>query len=445
MTKNKRVYVCRNCGADFSKWQGKCDMCNQWNSLVETNVIVESTTQKKIVSSKPEKISQIVTKKNERINTKISELDRVLGGGLMLGSLVLIGGEPGIGKSTLMLQIADGIKKTLYVSGEESNTQIKIRADRLNLNNKNILLLNETDIDVILKTISENSPELVIIDSIQTIQDSDITSAAGSISQVKVAGLKLQKIAKENKIPIIVTSHVTKEGIVAGPKTLEHLVDCVVYFEGEKYGNFRILRAIKNRFGSINEAGIFEMEKDGLKVVKNPSSMLLENRQLNVPGSAVSCIIEGTRPLLVEIQALSNPTSFGYPKRTSSGISLNKLFLLIAILSNRTSINLANSDVYLNVAGGIKITETAIDLASVVSIASSQKNRITDPDMTILGEVGLSGAVKQVPQIELRIMEAQKLGFKKMIIPKTRLSKKYKIKILQVSTLQQALNLALLK
>lgn len=446
MAKEIEIFICQNCGEDFPKWQGRCPNCGEWNSLVKSKIPKITRSENQVKISQPEKFSQIETSGKNKILTKISELDRVLGGGIISGSVILFAGDPGIGKSTLMLQFAKGVKKILYVSGEESAAQIKMRAVRLGLDkNQEISILTTNNLDSIAAAVNSQKYNLVIIDSIQTIQDLETSGTPGSVAQVKILGLKLQKIAKEKNLPIILTSHVTKEGVVAGPKTLEHIVDCVIYLEGERYGQFRILRAIKNRFGSVNEVGVFEMTKAGLEEVKNPSGIFLENRQTNIPGVAISCIVEGTRPLLVEIQALTNPSSFGFPKRTSSGISLNRLFLLIAILSSRGKINLTNLDVYLNIAGGLKIFETSVDLACLASIASVVKNLLVDPEMVIIGEVGLSGEIRQVPQIEPRILEAQKIGFKKVIIPRMKLSKNFQIKIFKISNLQQALDLVLLK
>ncbi len=447
MPKESKIFVCDNCGAEHLKWQGKCTTCGQWNTLVEMKQPKKTIgiTGEKAVEVKPQKISEISEYRQKRIKTEIDEFDRTLGGGFVPGSLVLLAGEPGIGKSTLMLQAVTKMKNVLYISGEESAPQIKMRINRLKIKNPNLLILTDNNLENILKVISTKNPQTVIIDSIQAMQDPELPSAPGNITQVKLCSLKLQSIAKTEKIPIILTSHVTKEGVVAGPMTLEHLVDAVIYLEGERYGPYRILRAVKNRFGRVSEVGIFEMKQVGLVEVKNPSAVFLQKRLENVAGTAISCILEGNRPILVEVQALATKSIYGYPKRTAQGIDLNKLFLQIAVLGKRAQLNLFNTDIYLNIVGGFRVKEPAVDLASCVAIASAAQNKIVDPKMVIIGEVGLSGEVRPTVQLEQRILEAAKLGFKKALIPQTNIKAPKDIKVFKVRSLQRALNLALLK
>ncbi len=446
-SKNNKIFVCDSCGAEHLKWQGRCASCGQWNTLVGMSQPTETVTATGQIAKavKPQKISEISEYKQERIKTGIDEFDRTLGGGFVPGSLVLLAGEPGIGKSTLVLQAVAKMKNVLYVSGEESAPQIKMRVARLKIKNPNLLILTDNNIENILKAIADTKPKLVIIDSIQAMQSLDIASAAGSITQVKLSSLKLQQTAKTEKIPIVLTSHVTKEGVVAGPMTLEHLVDAVIYLEGERYGPYRILRAVKNRFGKVSEVGIFEMCQMGLKEVKNPSAVFLQKRLEEVSGSAVSCILEGNRPILVEVQALTERSIYGYPKRTAQGIDLNKLFLLIAVLGKRAKLTLLNKDVYLNIVGGFRVKEPAVDLAACVAIASATLNKAVDRQMVIIGEVGLSGEVKPTVQLEQRVVEAAKLGFKKALVPQTNIRAIKGIKVFKVRSLQRGLNLALLK
>ena len=396
MAKNKTIFVCNNCGYESPKWMGKCPACNEWNSFSEEKVINTKDTNYGKLSkekSKPIELNKIVKSTNERISTGFNELDRFLGGGLVNGSLILLGGEPGIGKSTLILQICEKINikgKILYVSGEESAEQVKIRADRLNIKNENLLFLSETDINNIEEEIIKIEPELVIIDSIQTMYSNEITSAPGSVSQVREITAKIMRICKENGITTILIGHVTKDGNIAGPRVLEHMVDTVLYIEGERYFSYRILRGVKNRFGSTNEIGMFEMQQEGLVEIDNPSTILISERNENSAGSIIVSSIEGTRPLLVEFQALTTPSVYGLPRRTANGIDYNRLTLLIAVIEKKAGINLGNQDVYLNVVGGLKINEPAIDLGIILSTISSFKNIPISNEVVAIGEVRIN-------------------------------------------------------
>jgi DNA repair protein RadA/Sms len=419
--KTATQYVCQNCSSAQSKWAGKCPDCGAWNSLVETVVAVSGKSKSGTpVAARPDKLSSIDTKKLPRIPSQIPDLDQVLGGGIVPGSIMLLSGDPGIGKSTLVLQLAAAVAKSkavLYVSGEESANQIKLRAERLGLNDSEFDLLTDTSADSVTATIDQSNYELVIIDSIQTMSTDALTGAAGSVGQITASSQMLQQVAKRKHVAMVIIGHVTKEGSIAGPKVLEHLVDVVLYLEGDKYGNFKALRGIKNRFGSTNEVGIFEMGEKGLTGVPNPSEALLAERQSGA-GSVVFATMEGTRPLLVEVQALVSTTVFGYPKRTANGVDLNRLNLLAAVLSKRANYNLSNQDIYVNIVGGLKITEPAIDLAIILSIASAFKNRPLQDGTVAFGEVGLGGEIRSVAQAEKRLAEANKLGFKRAIGPK---------------------------
>ena len=450
MAKNKTVFVCNNCGYESPKWMGKCPACNEWNSFFEEKVVNTKSLSTKSSKErvKPVSLNKIEGKENTRISTGFEELDRVLGGGLVNGSLVLLGGEPGIGKSTLILQICNKIKtdgKVLYVSGEESAEQVKIRADRLNVKNDNLLFLSETDIGNVEEEIVNMKPGLVIIDSIQTMYSDEITSAPGSVSQVREITSKIMRMCKENGITTILIGHVTKDGNIAGPRVLEHMVDTVLYLEGERYFSYRILRGVKNRFGSTNEIGMFEMKNEGLVEIDNPSSILISERKENVAGSVVVASIEGTRPLLVEFQALTSQSVYGLPRRTANGIDYNRLTLLIAVLEKKSGLMLGNQDVYLNVVGGLKVNEPAIDLGIVLATASSFKNIPISRDVVALGEVGLTGEVRLINLIEKRLKEAEKLGFKTCIIPESNkkvLKDKYKLDIIGVDNINSALKVA---
>ncbi|KYD33014.1 MULTISPECIES: DNA repair protein RadA [Bacillaceae] len=432
MGKKKTKFVCQECGYESAKWLGRCPGCSTWNSMVEEiertkpmtrGVFVHSTDD---IISKPVPITTVTTTQEPRIQTNISEFNRVLGGGIVKGSLVLIGGDPGIGKSTLLLQVSAQLAamqhKVLYISGEESVKQTKLRADRLHIASDQLYVLAETDLEYIAEAIENVRPACVVIDSIQTIYRADITSAPGSVSQVRECTAELMKIAKTKGIAIFIVGHVTKEGAIAGPRILEHMVDTVLYFEGERHHTYRILRAVKNRFGSTNEIGIFEMRDSGLIEVENPSEVFLEERSRGVAGSTVVAAMEGTRPVLVEIQALVSPTSFGNPRRMATGIDHNRVSLLMAVLEKRVGLLLQNQDAYLKVAGGVKLDEPAIDLAIAVSIASSFRDQPTNPSDVIIGEVGLTGEVRRVSRIEQRVQEAVKLGFSRIIIPKNNLA-----------------------
>lgn len=414
MENKKIIYVCSDCGEEYLKWQGKCEGCGAWNTLKEFKT---TALKKKIDLNDLEIIELKNVKINnfKRISTKMSEVDRVLGGGIVPGSLILIGGEPGIGKSTLLMQVASNLENVLYISGEESVNQIKMRSERLKITKSDIKLIMETNIDGITKALEKftTPPSLIIVDSIQTIYSENFPSTAGSLVQVRECALRLQQIAKLTNIPIVLIGHVTKEGGVAGPKTLEHMVDVVLYLEGERYHGTRILRTTKNRFGATDEIGIFELAASGLQEVKNPSKIFLENRA-KTPGSAVTATIEGTRPLLVEIQALTSPTNFGYPKRTASGFDLNRLNLIIAILINRGGLNLSSSDVYLNVAGGLYLKEPAVDLAVAAAIISSFRKITIDAKKIFFGELSLGGEIRPVNFEQKRISEAKRLGFTKI-------------------------------
>lgn len=447
MAKTSTIFVCSNCGYESGKWLGKCPACNEWNSFYEEKLSKGTggsiTKEKKVVT--PRKLNEVIGAEAARVKTGIGELDRVLGGGLVKGSLVLVGGEPGIGKSTLILQLCNSMSgdgKVLYVSGEESAEQIKIRADRLGINNSDILFLGETDIDVIENNILDINPKLVIIDSIQTMYSEDITSAAGTVSQVREITSRIMRVCKSNEITTIIIGHVTKDGNIAGPRVLEHMVDTVLYLEGERYFSYRILRGVKNRFGSTNEVGMFEMQSEGMKEITNPSSVLISERKDNPPGSVIVAAMEGTRPLLIELQALTTLSVYGLPRRTANGIDYNRLTLLIAVLEKKLGFALGNQDVYLNVVSGIKISEPAVDLGIIISCASSFKNISIPTDTVVIGEVGLTGEVRAVNLIDKRLKEAEKLGFKTCIIPESNkklLKESYKLDIIGVSNIKEAI------
>ena len=446
--KSKTIFVCSECGNESSKWLGKCPACNSWNTFYEQKVTDSKNINSKLKengNNKPQKLNSYEAKETLRTSTGFSELDRVLGGGLVNGSLVLLGGEPGIGKSTLILQICDKIKgegKVLYVSGEESAEQIKLRADRLNINNEDILFLGETDIDIINQAIIDINPKLVIIDSIQTMYSDEITAAAGSVSQVREITSQIMRVCKSRAITTIIIGHVTKEGNIAGPRVLEHMVDTVLYLEGERYFSYRILRGVKNRFGSTNEIGMFEMKEEGMCEILNPSDILISEREDNPAGSCIVSAMEGTRSILVELQALTTKTIYGFPRRTANGIDFNRLTLLIAVLEKKANLPLGNDDVYLNVVGGLKINEPAIDLGIMMVTASIFKNIPIPKDMVIMGEVGLTGEVRRINFIEKRLKEAEKLGFKTCIIPESNkkvLKENYKLDIIGVKNINEAM------
>ena len=448
MAKSKTVFVCNECGYESAKWLGKCPACNEWNTFFEEKIVKDSAkgiSSEKIKNVTPKKLNDVIGRDEIRTKTGIQELDRVLGGGLVKGSLILVGGEPGIGKSTLILQLCDkmqGEGSVLYISGEESAEQIKLRADRLQIKNENIMFLGETDIDIIEESILKLNPKLVIIDSIQTMYSEEITSGPGTVSQVREITARLMKICKNNLITTIIIGHVTKEGNIAGPRVLEHMVDTVLYLEGERYFSYRILRGVKNRFGSTNEIGMFEMQSEGMVEISNPSSVLISERDDNPSGSVIVASMEGTRPLLIELQALTTPTVFGFPRRTANGIDYNRLTLLMAVLEKRASLNLSNQDVYLNVVSGMKITEPAVDLGIIACVASSYKNISIPKDIAFIGEVGLTGEIRTVNLIDKRLKEVEKLGFKKCYIPqnnKKLLKDEYNLDIIGVGDVRSLL------
>ena len=426
-SKKKTVFFCKQCGYESSKWLGQCPGCHEWDSFVEEPVAkavpgVSGTVSATKKDAVPTLLSNVTTDDENRISTKISEMDRVLGGGIVVGSLVLVGGDPGIGKSTLLLQmcrnLSDEGKKVLYVSGEESLRQIKMRAERLGTFSRDISILCETDLDIISNSITDMMPDVVIIDSIQTMYREDVGSAPGSVSQVREATSILMRIAKGLHITVFIVGHVTKEGVVAGPRVLEHMVDTVLYFEGDGCASFRFLRGVKNRFGSTNEIGVFEMRADGLREVLNPSEYMLQGKPENEAGSVVACSIEGTRPILVEVQALVCRTNFNMPRRTSAGTDYNRVNLLLAVMEKSIGLHLGDCDAYINVAGGMSINEPALDMGIVLAVLSSYKNIAIDSKTICFGEVGLVGEVRAVNQAEQRVLEAAKLGFDRCIMPK---------------------------
>ena len=443
MSKLKTIYICSKCGAEFLTWQGRCTTCGEWNSLVAEMKGGERQTKVTVPPATTEVLDNIQNPDSSRLTTHFAEFDRVLGGGIVPGSLILLGGEPGIGKSTLILQVASRMseqKKVLYVSGEESGSQVKLRADRLGFSSHSLIFLGERNIDVVCATLENLKPSLAVIDSIQTMFSEEIPGEAGSITQVRLATQKLMEVGKTNNIPIFLIGHVTKEGNVAGPKTLEHLVDVVLYLEGERYHSFRLLRGVKNRFGATDETGVFEMTGQGLTEVKNPSQIFLEERREGLPGSCVTATIEGVRVFLVEVQALCSTTIFGYPKRTASGIDFRRLELIIAVLSKRAKLRLANQDIYVNIAGGFRVAEPAIDLAIALAIFSALTDKPLPPDLIALGEIGLSGEVRRVNNVEKRIKEATSLGFKKIILPAfSEIKAATDIQIIKASTIQEAI------
>lgn len=457
MAKAKTKFCCQECGYESPKWMGKCPGCGSWNTMVEEMDRQASPgkrqafrTTSSTEKQKPTPITKVETVLEQRIKTELKEFNRVLGGGVVPGSLVLIGGDPGIGKSTLLLQVSAQLSKlnqqVLYISGEESVKQTKLRAERLDVTSDDLFVFSETNLHDISQSIEDMNPNFVIIDSIQTVYHPEIASAPGSVSQVRECTAELMRIAKTKGIAIFIVGHVTKEGSIAGPRLLEHMVDAVLYFEGERHHTYRILRAVKNRFGSTNEMGIFEMKEAGLEEVLNPSEIFLEERSKGAAGSTVVASMEGTRPVLVELQALISPSSFGNPKRMATGIDHNRVSLLMAVLEKRVGLLLQNQDAYLKVAGGVKLDEPAIDLAIAVSIASSFRDKPSNPFDVVIGEVGLTGEVRRVSRIEQRVHEAAKLGFQRAIIPSKNLdgwTKPAGIEVIGVSTVDQALHYTL--
>lgn len=445
----KSVFFCQNCGHEENKWLGQCPMCKEWNTFVEEKMpAVKNSIAKEMKNAKVVTLTSVSTEEDERMQTTMKELDRVLGGGIVPGSLVLVGGDPGIGKSTLLLQVcqklSDMKKKVLYISGEESLKQIKLRANRMGEFSESLYLLCETNLEIIRNVIETQKPDMVVIDSIQTMYNEEVGSAPGSVSQVRESTNVLMQLAKGLNISTFIVGHVTKEGTVAGPRVLEHMVDTVLYFEGDRHASYRILRGVKNRFGSTNEIGVFEMQKNGLVEVENPSEYMLSGKPENASGSVVVCAMEGTRPMLMEIQALVCHSNFGMPRRTAAGLDYNRINLLMAVLEKRLGLPLSNYDAYVNIAGGIRMNEPAADLGIVMAIVSSYKNHPVSDGTIVFGEVGLSGEVRAVTMPEQRVAEAKKLGFKACILPEVSvktLGKIEGIEIIGVKTIKEALNL----
>lgn len=456
MAKKKSVnYVCQACGYETAQWLGRCPNCGAWNQMEEERIGSHTIKHPQNAAatglggqSRPIRIQSVKAEAEKRVETDLAELNRVLGGGIVAGSLVLIGGDPGIGKSTLLLQVSMQLSEkagtVLYVSGEESLHQIKMRADRLGYDSADFFVYSETDMDLIQQAINDIQPKFVVIDSIQTMTHADANSTAGSVSQVRETTAELMKIAKSTGIAIFIVGHVTKEGNIAGPRILEHMVDTVLYFEGEKHNTFRILRAVKNRFGSTNEIGVFDMQQDGLIEVSNPSQLFLEERLAGATGSAVVSSMEGTRPILTEVQALLTPTAFGNARRTASGLDYNRVTLIMAVLEKRAGLMLQNQDAYLKSTGGVRLDEPAIDLAIAIAIASSYWDKETNANDCFVGEIGLTGEIRRVSRINERIQEAEKLGFERIIVPKGNLvgwDLQTKIKVIGATTLREVLNL----
>ena len=443
--KQKTIFVCSNCGNESIKWMGKCFACGEWNTYVEQTIApVTSSFSGETRNVKPISINSVDITSEIRFSTGMKELDRVLGGGAVVGSLTLVGGDPGIGKSTLLLQISESFsksKKCFYVSGEESMNQIKIRADRLGVKADNLMLLSETNMESIVNLCTNEQPDVLIIDSIQTMNCSSVTSTVGSVSQIKETTGMLMKLAKEKGITVFIIGHVTKEGSLAGPKVLEHMVDTVLYFEGDKNLSFRILRSIKNRFGSTNEIAVFDMQSEGLVEIDNPSKMFLDGRPENVPGNCVTCVIEGTRAILAEVQALVTKSNYATPSRMSSGIDHNRLSLLLAVLEKRANYSIYSMDTYVNVVGGFRLIDNSADLSILLAIASALADFEMSSDLIAVGEIGLSGEIRAVSYIEQRIAEAERLGFKYIMVPsRNKITKKFKdIEIIKVSSLSQAI------
>lgn len=453
----KTIFICQNCGYQSPKWLGRCPECAQWNSLTEELLDNSACENNRPAISDGastgllQRLSDIEKKDILRTSTNIGELDRVLGGGLVDGSAVLVGGEPGIGKSTLMLQVSEIIsrhKKVLYISGEESLSQVKLRADRLNLSSDNLYIINDTDLTRIISRIRELRPYMAVVDSIQTLYNAKFSQSAGTLTQIKESAGALTALAKSIGVSVFFIGHITKEGLIAGPKVLEHMVDSVVYFEGQKESPFRILRAIKNRFGTTDEVGIFSMEKDGLKEVKDVSGIFVSHNESLLPGSSITAVLEGTRPFLIEVQALVTPSAFGMARQRCMGFDLNRMLLLIAALQKNLGFNLANHDIFLNLVGGVKVSEPVSDLAVCAAISSSFKNRSVRQDTVIIGEVGLTSEVRSVPKALTRIKEAERLGYKRCIVPAcdySNLKKISGIELVGVCNVEQALEQAFIK
>lgn len=454
MAKARTQFICSQCGFNSARYLGRCPNCGQWGTFVEEKIQPENTNRKARVgldgrAAEVEKINEISLENTPKVATQLQELNRVLGGGVVAGTLILIGGDPGIGKSTLLLQVSGQLAhagKVLYVTGEESASQVKLRADRLHVGGEDFYLYPETDMTAIKKQVEELKPDFLVIDSVQTMQEPDLSSAIGSVSQIREVTADLLQLAKTNNISIFIVGHVTKDGAIAGPKILEHMVDTVLYFEGDRHYKYRILRAVKNRFGATNELGIFEMRDRGLVEVANPSEIFLEERLAGATGSAIVVALEGSRPILVELQALVTPSVFGNAQRTASGLDRNRVSLIMAVLEKRAGLLLQNQDAYLKAAGGVKLDEPAIDLAVAVAIASSYRDKESQPSDVFIGEIGLTGEIRSVADIESRLKEARKLGFQRAIVPKNNLSGAELpegLQVLGVTTLKEALHIAL--
>jgi len=443
-TKTKTIYACNECGAESTKWYGRCPSCGAWNSMEEQIQSQSGTASSVATRADIQSISKITPNSKQRYCTSLKELDRVLGGGIVRGGLMLIGGDPGIGKSTLLLQICEHLgkdKKVLYVSGEESEGQLKLRADRLGVSSPNLFVLCESNLDIVLTTMQAENPDILIVDSIQTMHLDDIASASGSVTQVRECTAAIMRAAKRMDIPVFVVGHVNKDGAIAGPKVMEHIVDCVLYFEGDRHSSYRLLRCVKNRYGSTNEIGVFEMGDRGLIEVENPSLMLLSGRPLNVSGSCVACTIEGTRPMLAEVQGLVSPTGFGNPRRMATGFDYNRLSLILAVLEKRAGYFFSNLDTYVNVVGGLNLDEPAVDLPVALALISGLKDAVISSDTIAFGEIGLTGEIRAVSNADLRVAEAARMGFKKVLVPQhnmTSLSKREDIEIVGVRTVCEA-------
>jgi DNA repair protein RadA/Sms len=447
---SRTLFVCQECGKESLKWLGRCPDCHQWNSFVETVVTASVASSRPVTTlTPPRELSKVVIEATDRLPLPLAEFNRVLGGGLVAGSLALISGDPGIGKSTLLLQasasIASRQNRAVYISGEETASQIKLRAERLGLTGEGLYIVAETDLEAVLNQVEPLSPGLVVVDSIQTVYFSGLDATPGSISQVRECTLRLMQWAKLCGVPVFITGHVTKEGAIAGPRVLEHIVDVVLYLEGEPFSAYRLLRCVKNRFGSTNEVGVFEMKEQGMVEVSNPSQAFLSQRGIETVGSAVVPTIEGSRPLLVEIQALTTPTSFGQPRRTANGVDFNRLLLVTAVLTKRVGLRLGSQDIMVNVTGGLRVGEPAADLGMALAIASSYRDTGVDPATAAVGEVGLSGELRKVSQLERRLNEAARLGFKRCIVPKSgdKVTPPKDIEIVPVSSLREAIGVGL--
>ncbi len=443
------IFVCQQCGRESIKWLGRCPDCHGWNTFVEM-VPPAPGRPSRLPSTAPQELSQVASEGLPRLATSCAEFNRVLGGGIVPGSLVLIGGDPGIGKSTLLLQVSAMVsqqgRRVLYVSGEESLGQVRLRANRLGLGGEGLFILPETNLELILEQLERESPELVVVDSIQTVYLDDVGSSPGSVAQIRECTMRLMQWAKVAGVPVLLSGHVTKDGAIAGPRVLEHIVDVVLYLEGEPFSSYRLLRGVKNRFGSTNEVGIFEMGGNGLVEVDNPSQVFLSQRAGDTVGSAVVPTLEGTRPLLVEIQALTSPSSFGLPRRTANGIDFNRLLLIAAVLSRRVGLALGSQDIIVNVVGGLRVSEPAADLGIALAISSSLRGDAIDPSLVVIGELGLSGELRGVPQLERRLGEAAKLGFRRCLLPRAaRVSAPQGMEAIAVESVREALRVALAK